>query len=34
VEKQGAGVTPLDDDRPGAEPPDGPRRGRKVRPPR
>ncbi len=34
VEKQGTGVAPLDDDRPGAEPADGPRRGRKVRPPR
>jgi glycerol-3-phosphate dehydrogenase (NAD(P)+) len=34
VEQQGPGVTPLDDDRPGTELPDGPRRGRKVRPPR
>ena len=34
VEQQGPGVAPLDDDRPGTEPPDGPRRGRKVRPPR
>ena len=34
VEQQRPGVAPLDDDRPGTERPDRPRRGRKVRLPR